>query len=91
MYKTHNKKTRTDAFLGTFNYHNLLDRRIIAELRASLKHLHGNSKYIKLQGRLGLDNPNRAKYLDSSGRWPLWNVCIKLEDSGYVDAYVYNR
>lgn len=94
---------RTDAYIGTFT-NDSKDSARIKDLRKFLtsmnKMLKNDGKeagyYIKLQGRLGKDNPNAWKYAGGensiyggrhSGRWQ----CIRLPDAGYADAYIYQR
>lgn len=81
---------QSEYYVSTFVYQT--EQREIAALRKRIKAKYGNTKRVVLQGRLGPDNPNRQKYLDEDGKWPygLSAKRIKLADSGYVDAYVYN-
>lgn len=47
-------------------------------------------KYVKLQGRLGNDNPNAWKYRLGSGMYNT-HQAIRLPDAATADVYVYNR
>lgn len=51
---------------------------------------NGNQKYVKLQGRLGTDNPNAWKYHIGSGVYSRAQ-CVRLPDAATADVYVYNR
>ena len=82
---TMNQK-RTPCYIARFNYQDPLQRKLITALRKLLKDLSGPKVRIKLQGRLGVDNPNASKYREKKSC-----RCISLKDSGYVDAYLYSR
>jgi len=96
--------TRTDTYIGTFT-NDLKDSARIKELRKFLtgmnKMLKNDGKpagyYIKLQGRLGKDNPNAWKYRIGCPReyQTMWgqpqSSCIRLDDAAYADAYIYRR
>lgn len=47
-------------------------------------------KYVKLQGRLGKDNPNAWKYRRGSGVH-IDHQAIRLADAATADVYIYNR
>ena len=49
----------------------------------------GSKKYVKLQGRLGEDNPNAWKYR-RRGVY-INHQCIRLADSATAAVYIYNR
>lgn len=51
-----------------------------------------DNKYVKLQGRLGKDNPNSWKYRprDKGGIYGR-SKCIRLADAATADVYVYQR
>jgi hypothetical protein len=50
------------------------------------------TKYVKLQGRLGEDNPNAWKYkIRRNGGIYGNHQCIRLFDAATADVYVYNR
>ena len=78
--------TRTPSYITSLNYHDPRDRGLVDEMRRTLKQLAGPYYRIKLQGRLGVDNPNAAKYRARKSC-----QCIRLADSGYVDVYLYTR
>lgn len=83
---------RTAAYIGTFNHHHPAGIAHIQALRDKLRVEHGDTKYLKLQGRLG---KNRSlditeKYREKSHGWTT-NYCVELADAAYVDAYVYDR
>ena len=46
-------------------------------------------EYVKLQGRLGKDNPNADRY-SSKRRYNAYQ-CIRLADAAFADVYVYER
>ncbi len=50
-------------------------------------------KYVKLQGRLGTDNPNAWKYKRGFHRRGAYHShqCIRLPDAQTADVYVYLR
>lgn len=73
------------SYIGTFNYHLPKDREIINSFRAYLRDVFGPQYRIKLQGRLGVNNSAAAKYRAKKDY-----KIIALNDSGYVDAYVYH-
>lgn len=78
--------TRSPSWLNRFNYHDSRDRALLDSARDRVKNLYGQEFRIKLQGRLGIDNPLAEQYRRTRD----WQ-CIRLKDSGYVDAYVYTR
>jgi hypothetical protein len=47
------------------------------------------SMYVKMQGRLGTNNPNAEKY--GRGRQYHNHQAIRLTDASTADVYVYNR
>lgn len=47
-------------------------------------------QYVKLQGRLGKDNPNAWKYHRIVGRY-FNHQAIRLGDAAFADVYVYQR
>jgi hypothetical protein len=49
---------------------------------------HG-SKYVKLQGRLGKNNPKADRY-SSKRRYNAYQ-CIRLADAAFADVYIYER
>jgi hypothetical protein len=49
-------------------------------------------KYVKLQGRLGQDNPNAWKYRQYHNGGIYGRAqCVRLADAATADVYVYNR
>lgn len=65
-------------------------RRGVSADNAFLKAQGQRTNYVKVQGRLGKDNPNAEKY---RGKPACWNShqCIKLTDARFGDVYVYER
>ena len=52
----------------------------------------GSKKYVKLQGRLGEDNPNAWKYMGRhKGGIYVNHQCIRLADAATADVYIYDR
>ena len=52
----------------------------------------GFTKYVKLQGRLGEDNPNAWKYMRRYKGGIYGNhQCIRLADAAIADVYIYDR
>jgi hypothetical protein len=50
------------------------------------------TQYVKLQGRLGTNNPNSWKYCQNRNGGIYGRAqCIRLEDAATADVYVYNR
>ena len=92
---------RTDAYIGTFT-NDSKDSARIKDLRKFVKYMNKMLKqeglnhqyYIKLQGRLGKDNPNAWKYRQGCG-WSKggYGCCqsVRLPDAAYADAYIYKR
>jgi hypothetical protein len=65
----------------------------MAELKKSVseKNKEGDEKhYIKIQGRMGKDNPNAQKYKDKPQNWGKYQA-ISLPDASHGDVYVYKR
>jgi hypothetical protein len=91
---------RTNAYVGTFNHH---DPDHQEQIKTIKKHVtahnkeHGTTMYVKLQGRLGKDNPNAIKYGGAPGSEERKNAkrknhqVIHLGDAGHADAYIYHR
>ena len=94
---THHKG-RTDAYLGTVDHHSAIGKHIVDSLRRECKRRNKLSpshvkRYVKLQGRLGKDNPNADKYRDR-GKYCFGShshQCIKLADAAHADIYIYRR
>jgi hypothetical protein len=80
------KNNRVAGYAGTFNMDSVKDMDAVAAIRKAIR---GTGIRLKLQGRLGKNNPNRYKYLTKSGRWP-YCVCISLKDASHADGYYYN-
>lgn len=88
--------TRTSAYRFTVR---MVNGQVHPEDQASVDGLRtvvklGNSafntsQYIKLQGRLGQDNPNAWKYRIGGTYGSA--QCIRLADASTADVYVYNR
>jgi hypothetical protein len=52
----------------------------------------GIRQYVKLQGRLGENNPNTWKYRGRRNGGIYYDAqCIRLPDAAYADVYVYQR
>ena len=50
------------------------------------------NQYVKLQGRLGSDNPNAWKYRQYRNGGIYGRAqCVRLADAATADVYVYNR
>lgn len=81
------KNGRVPGYAGTFNMDSVKDMEAVAAIRKAIR---GTGIRLKLQGRLGKNNPNRYKYLTKDGTWPRWNVCISLNDAAHADGYYYN-
>jgi hypothetical protein len=92
-------RDRTDAYIGTFFHHSPHDQKKIKELRDNVKILNtvsGSAKYyVKLQGRMGRDNPNADMFKRSkSSAYPFGGhryQCIPLPLAQFADAYIYER
>ena len=92
---------RTDSYIGTFN-NDIAGLAPVADLRKFVTYMNKMLKqeglnhqyYIKLQGRLGKDNPNAWKYRQGCG-WSKggYGSCqsVRLPDAAYADAYIYKR
>jgi hypothetical protein len=80
------KSMRVGNYAGTFDMDSIKDMEAVAAIRKAIR---GTGLRLKLQGRLGKNNPNRYKYLTKDGKWPTWAVCISLKDAAYADGYYY--
>lgn len=90
------KPNRTSCYIATIKLSDAEDQDFLSNLRAHVKGNNARRKaegirplYVKVQGRLGKDNPNAEKY-----RGPAHlrlAQCIKLPDARYGDIYVYER
>jgi hypothetical protein len=91
---------RSDSYIGTFT-HTADDAEKIKSLRKFCSFMNKQIKndrasfdsyYIKLQGRLGKDNPNAWKYRRGTSIVPHNNYSgIRLKDADHMDAYIYRR
>lgn len=91
-------RERTDAYQFTVDMQEgkavgegakLLDGLRSAVAIVNRQNRGGRQVYIKLQGRLGEDNPNAYKY----GRGKLYSLhqAIRLPDARRADVYIYER
>jgi hypothetical protein len=92
--------TRTPSYRFTVRMINGLvapeDQAAVDGLRAVVK--LGNlayetaPRYVKLQGRLGQNNPNAWKYRGPRNGGVYYNAqCVRLADAASADVYVYIR
>lgn len=67
----------------------------LQELKEHVRSENSNKefkRYVKLQGRLGKDNPNTWKYRQRRHGGIYGRAqCVRLEDAAYADVYVYVR
>ena len=89
------KPNRTSSYIATIELSDAEDQDFLSNIRAHVKGNNVRRKaeglralYVKVQGRLGEDNPNAEKY---NGRNRRYCQCIKLPDARYGDIYVYER
>lgn len=93
------KYDRTSAYRFTVR---MIDGKVHPEDQASVDGLRtvvklGNSafsttQYVKLQGRLGQNNPNAWKYRQYRNGGIYGRAqCVRLADAATADVYVYNR
>ena len=91
--------TRTSAYRFTVR---MVDGQVHPEDQAAVDGLrtvvklgnaaYGTTQYVKLQGRLGQDNPNAWKYrLRCNGGIYSRAQCVRLSDAATADVYVYDR
>ena len=82
----------SNCYIGTFDRTEKDKERIssIRKVVSEINRVTGKKLYVKLQGRLGKNNPAASKYKNSPKRWGRYQ-CIRLEDSAHFDAYVYVR
>ena len=91
--------TRTSAYRFTVR---MINGKVAPEDQASVDGLRtvvklGNSafdttQYVKLQGRLGQDNPSAWKYRQYRNGGIYGRAqCVRLADAATADVYVYNR
>lgn len=86
-------KTRTDAYVFTFHPNDFNDIERLKQLRNQIKYDNSKSntkQYVKLQHRLGKDNPNAHLYR-RGGPYYSYILSIAKEHAAYSDVYVYNR
>ncbi len=65
---------------------------VLKDYVSTMNRINGTSEYVKLQGRLGENNPNAWKYRQIRfggiyGR----AQCVRLHDAASADVYVYTR
>lgn len=90
---------RTDAYRFTVRMQNgkvhpqdegYLD--VLRDYVSTMNRLNGTLQYVKLQGRLGKDNPNSWKYRQYRNGGIYGRAqCVRLADAATADVYVYNR
>lgn len=91
--------TRTSSYVCTVR---MVDGKVAPECEALIRRLrtaiklrnaaNGTTKYVKLQGRLGQNNPNAWKYRQVRNGGIYGKAqCIRLADAATADVYVYNR
>jgi hypothetical protein len=93
-------KQRTTSYITTVKMINGQVAQEDQELLASIKNIVkicnakcGKNSYVKLQGRLGEDNPNAWKYRQGSWKHGGYSNCqsVRLPDAQRADVYVYDR
>ena len=93
-------KQRTTSYITTVKMINGKVAQEDQELLASIKNIVkicnakcGKNSYVKLQGRLGEDNPNAWKYRQGSWKHGGYSNCqsVRLPDAQRADVYVYDR
>ena len=77
---------RTTTYVGTFDLNNKDDIDAVKAIRKAMK---GTGKRLKLQGRLGKNNPNAHKYKGRKGYYGS-SICVSLYDASRADGYVYD-
>lgn len=91
--------TRTSAYRFTVR---MINGKVAPEHQAAIDGLRtvvklgntafGTTQYVKLQGRLGQDNPNAWKYRQYRNGGIYGRAqCVRLSDAATADVYVYNR
>ena len=91
--------TRTSAYRFTVRMVNGQvapeDQAAVDGLRTVVKlgnYAFDTNQYVKLQGRLGSDNPNAWKYRQYRNGGIYGRAqCVRLADAATADVYVYNR
>ena len=86
------------SYVTTVNHHSEVGKEYVETLRRLVKvedELNGTRRYVKLQGRMGKNNPNAYKYSIKNRPNTRYgshsHQCIKLGDAAYADVYIYNR
>jgi hypothetical protein len=94
-------KRRSTSYIVTVKIINgqvaLEDQRVVEIIKKTVK--VSNTNYgttysrVKLQGRLGENNPNAWKYRRGSWKIGGYGNCqsVRLADAQYADVYVYDR
>ena len=77
---------RTTTYIGTFDLNSKDDIDAVKAIRKAMK---GTGKRLKLQGRLGKNNPNAHKYKGRKGYYGS-SICVSLYDAARADGYVYD-
>lgn len=86
------------SYVTSVDHHSEVGKEYVTTLRRLVKvedELNGTRRYVKLQGRMGKNNPNAHKYSVKNPAY-VWSgshshQCIKLGDAAYADVYIYNR
>lgn len=92
-------RTRTSAYRFTVR---MINGQVAPEDQAAVDGLRtvvklgnsafGTTQYVKLQGRLGSDNPNAWKYRQYRNGGIYGRAqCVRLADAATADVYVYVR
>jgi hypothetical protein len=93
-------KQRTTSYIATVKMINGQvapeDQAILESIRNTVKisnKMTGKKQYVKLQGRLGEDNPNAWKYRSGSWKNGGYSNCqsVRLPDAQRADVYIYER
>lgn len=82
---------RTKNYVFTFHPTDRNDIKRLQEVKRMVSEHNKTSPnkiYVKLQGRLGANNPNAAFY---RGRGSRAYQCIRKEHASYFDVYIYER
>tara|TARA_Y100001972_G_scaffold71779_1_gene87235 strand:+ start:131 stop:382 length:252 start_codon:yes stop_codon:yes gene_type:complete len=79
------KPNRTGTYQFTVDMSCEEDMKSVQNFR---KKFYGTSKYVKLQGRWGKNNPN---YTPSKSAWGGSQYFVPLSKAAYADVYVYDR
>ena len=99
----HHTDRESGAYVATIDHKTNFGKEVIAAIRRGVKtsNLATTKKfYVKLQGRLGNNNPNAFKYSKNASRSWTWayqtfgphnHRTIRLADADHVDLYIYER